>query len=83
MQKSLGFIYRDWFEIYRTGWDKIVEILRESPTPEEVEELLSRIGLPLSSFCELYGEEKISEAVKNAMYLKDRYTVLWLYGQVE
>ena len=48
------------------------------PSAEKIKEMLSLCQLDISEFYELYGKEKIENAVKYAKDLKDRYTVLWL-----
>ncbi len=54
-------------------------ILQEMPTGAEVEKMLSLAGLDIKDFYQLYGSEKIENAILYAKELKDRYTVLWLY----
>ena len=44
--------------------------------------MLSDIGLSLKEFEDIYSAEKIADAIRYAKDLKDRYSVLWLYGQV-
>ena len=41
--------------------------------------MLSAIGLNIDEFYQLYGKNKIQDAILYAKDLKDRYTVLWLY----
>lgn len=82
LQRRLGWICRDFYPIYKEKWKEIKEILQESPTPEAVLEMLSDIGLSLKEFEDIYSAEKIADAIRYAKDLKDRYSVLWLYGQV-
>ena len=49
------------------------------PTANEIQKMLSLVGLDISEFYSAYGEEKIKNAIRYAKDLKDRYTVLWVY----
>ena len=40
---------------------------------------MSEVGFDLKTFDELYGKEKIGNAIAFGKDLKDRYSVLWLY----
>jgi hypothetical protein len=42
--------------------------------------MLGSVGLDISEFERLYSEQRRRDAVTYAKDLKDRYTVLWLYG---
>lgn len=83
LQKKLGMIYEDRFDIYEENWEQIKEILKEVPTVEETEKLLETIGLPVQDFYNMYSSEKLEDAVRYAKDLKDRYTVLWLYNDLK
>ena len=63
---------------YKEKEANIREILSQMPAPEEIENMLSLVGLNLQSFYAFYGEEKIADAILYAKDLKDRFTVLWL-----
>jgi len=80
LQKKLGMIYEDKIDLYKEKWEEIKKVLNEVPSVEETEKLLEAIGLPVQDFYNMYSSEKLSDAVKYAKYLKDRYTVLWLYN---
>ena len=79
LQKKLGTYERNLIPIYKEKEKTIKEILREAPTAEEIEKLITGINLSLSEFKEIYGEQRILDAIKYAKDLKDRYTVLWMY----
>jgi len=83
LQEGLGWIYENKLPIYREKWSQIREILAASPTPDEAREMLESVGLDIDEFYKLYGEERIKDGIRYAKDLKDRYTVLWLYEQVE
>ena len=82
LQKKLGWISESKLSIYVQKWDEIRKILSDSPTPEQVLEMLTSVGLHCADFERMYSDTKIQNAKKYAKYLKDRYTVLWLYEQV-
>lgn len=82
LHKKLG-TYEDMrSERYRANEKEIKKILRECPTPEKIEQILLQIGLDINDFYRTYGEEKISDAVRYAKDLKDRYTVLWMHYDI-
>ena len=58
---------------------EIRKILAETPSAENIIKMLAVAGLDMREFYDLYGAEKINNAVLYAKDLKDRYTVLWLY----
>ena len=82
LQKKLGWIYESKTETYKQKWNAIRSILLDSPSPEEVLEMLESVELSLDDFDKTYSKDKQLEAIRYAKYLKDRYTVLWLYDQV-
>lgn len=81
LQDRLGWHDRDDAEAVLTHWDEIRAILAEAPSVEEMLAMVERIGLHYPDFAAFYGAERIENAVRYAMDLKDRYTVLWLYNQ--
>ena len=83
LQRKLGWIYEDKSEIYRKKWQEIKKILQDSPTPKKVLEMLASVGLPVEDFEKMYSKEKLRDAISYAKYLKDRYTVLWLYDSIK
>ena len=82
LQKKLGWICEKKLPVYLQKWDEIRKILSDSPTAEEVLEMLESVGLHYADFEKMYSQKKIQNAKKYAKDLKDRYTVLWLYEQV-
>lgn len=79
LQKRVGNYDADRIGTYKAKEEQIRLILSQMPSHEEIEAILSKVGLCMDSFYELYGMEKIKTAVSYAKDLKDRYTVLWLY----
>ena len=69
-------------EKYIANWDKITEILSEMPSSDEIKDMLALVGLDVNELVETYGEKKIEEAVLYAKDLKDRYTILWMYYDI-
>ncbi|MBE6572325.1 MAG: sn-glycerol-1-phosphate dehydrogenase [Ruminococcaceae bacterium] len=78
LQDKLGWYETDDSENVISKWEEIKEILADSPTPSEFVEMIEDAGLDYSEFEKLYGNKKISDAVRYAKDLKDRYSVLWL-----
>ena len=79
LQNKLGWYEKDDFDNVVSKWDKVVEILKEVPSHEEIRDILLEVGLDDSEFYKLYGQAKIDDASLYAKDLKDRYSVLWLY----
>ncbi len=82
LQKNLGWHWDDKYEIYKIKWKEIQNILKEVPSSEELIQYLNSVNLSMEDFYNLYGKEKINNAVKYAMDLKNRYTVLWIYNEL-
>ena len=57
--------------------------MKETPSVFQTESYLEKIELPICDFYSMYKEEKLYAAIKYAKDLKDRYTVLWLYNDIE
>ena len=65
--------------IYKAKEAEIRAVLAEMPKAEEIEKMLSAVGLDKTEFYKLYSDRKIADAILYAKELKDRYTVLWLH----
>lgn len=78
LQKEVGNYAADRSDVYSQKETEIKKILAEMPSADEVKEMLSLVGLDMAKFYDLYGKDKINDAVFYAKDLKDRYTVLWL-----
>jgi glycerol-1-phosphate dehydrogenase [NAD(P)+] len=83
LQKKLGWIYENKLPTYIEKWLEIRKILADSPTPEQVLEMLGSVGLNMKEFEKMYSKEKLDDGVRYAKDLKDRYTVLWMYEYVK
>lgn len=81
LQDKLGWYEKDDFENIEEKWEDIKKVLSEAPSAEETRVMIERAGLDYSEFEKLYGKEKIADALLYAKDLKDRYSVLWLYGK--
>ena len=79
LQEKVGYYEKHNAEMYLTREQDIRSVLAEMPTSKEIRELLMLVDLDMQAFFDLYGKEKIENAVLYAKELKDRYTVLWLY----
>lgn len=79
LQDKVGWYGIDRTDVYREKWQEIRQVLSNAPTADETLALLDRAGLKYSDFLDLYGKEKIDDALLYAKDLKDRYSVLWIY----
>lgn len=79
LQDKMGWYKTSKFDTYKKNWNKIKDILSEAPTSSEMQNYLDKIGLDMNDFKNLYGDDKIQNAIWFAKDLKDRYSVLWLY----
>lgn len=78
LQNEVGNYAADRGRAYTKKEKEIKDILAEMPSSEKVKEMLSLVELDISEFYNLYGADKINDAILYAKDLKDRYTVLWL-----
>ena len=60
------------------AWQEVCAILREAPGYEQMLSYVTAIGLDINECKAFYGKEILSDAVRYAKDLKDRYTVLWI-----
>ncbi len=79
LQDKVGNYKADRLKIYKEKEGEIRHILAETPSAENIIKMLEIAGIDIREFYDLYGAEKINNAVLYAKDLKDRYTVLWLY----
>ncbi len=82
LQNKLGWYETDRVSVYKEKWADIKALLADAPSSKEMEALSALVGLSHTDFLSLYGEEKIADALLYAKDLKDRYSVLWLYGDL-
>lgn len=85
LQDKVGNYAKDRINTYIEKEAEIREILEEMPASEDIYDMLDLVGLDMNDFYNLYGTEKINQAIAYAKDLKDRYTVLWVnydfYGE--
>ena len=67
-------------EFVLTHTEDIRAILSEAPTEAEARDMVEAVGLRMEELYETYGQAHVDEAVRYAKDLKDRYSVLWIYG---
>lgn len=79
LQEKMGWYQLDRFPVYEKKWSEIKHLLSETPSSSQMKQYIAAIGLDLQEFEDLYGENKIQDAIFFAKDLKDRYSVLWLY----
>ena len=70
------------FSVYGEKREEIAALLSGAPSFNEVASMLSEAGLDYNDFVKFYGEKKILDGIKYAKDLKDRFTVLWTYGEI-
>ena len=80
LQHKLGWYDRDDSTAIMEKWQQVTEVLKEVPSSAELAAMAESVGLCMEEFTRLYGTEKIDNALRWAKDLKDRYSVLWLYG---
>ena len=80
LQEEAGRYASQPFDVYEEKWAEILEILSACPTADEITEMLTDVGFDMSAFEKQYGEKKIRNGMWFGKDLKDRYSVLWLYG---
>ncbi len=80
-QDGLGWYHEPGTdEFVLTHTDDIRAILKEAPAEAETRAMVEAVGLSMDELYDTYGEARIAEALKWAKDLKDRYSVLWVYG---
>ena len=79
LQDKIGRYGVDRAPVYRAHEAEIRALFAATPTAKEIEDMLRAVGMDISEFYTLYGEEKIKTAISYAKDLKDRYSVLWMY----
>ena len=82
LQNKLGWYQQNRYDTYAAKWNEIRRVLENAPTAERMKEYLNSVGLSLSAYTQLYGEEKIRDGIAYAKDLKDRYSVLWMYYEL-
>ena len=82
LQDKAGSYNKDMLSIYKSREAEIRAILGEMPKASEIEAMLSAVGMDYAKFNQMYGENKISDAIWYAKDLKDRYSVLWMYYEL-
>ena len=65
--------------IYAEKWEQIKKILSKCPTAAECNRMMKAVGLHFSECEDIYGHDKICDAMLYGKDLKNRYSVLWLY----
>jgi glycerol-1-phosphate dehydrogenase [NAD(P)+] len=78
LQDKVGNYKKDRLQAYLDNEKELKEVLKECPTAKEIEGMLNLVKMDIKEFYDMYGKEKIDNAVKYAKDLKDRYSVLWM-----
>ena len=80
LQEEAGRYESQPFDVYKEKWTELIGILSECPTAEDITGMLTDVGFDMNAFEKQYGEKKIRNGMWFGKDLKDRYSVLWLYG---
>ena len=51
-------------------------------TKEKIKRILEKCGLSFKEFTTFYGKDLILYSLKYSKYLKDRFSVLWLFNDL-
>lgn len=78
LQDEVGNYANNRINVCLEKESQIRKILEEMPSSEDITDMLSLLDFDIEEFYNLYGKEKIENAIFYAKDLKDRYTVLWL-----
>ncbi len=78
LQDKVGNYAKDRTKAYLDNEKELKAVLKECPTAKEIEKMLNLVKMDMKEFYDMYGKEKIDNAVKYAKDLKDRYSVLWM-----
>ena len=78
LQDKGGNYKKDRLSVNKAKKDEIRSILENTPSAQEISDILKLCDLDISEYYNLYGKEKIDTAVLYAKDLKDRYSVLWM-----
>ncbi|MBQ5910696.1 MAG: sn-glycerol-1-phosphate dehydrogenase [Clostridia bacterium] len=81
LQNKVGLYAADDSTVVADKKEQIKMVLKGCPGFDYIKNLLDQIELDFDAFINMYGKEKIADAVLYGKDLKDRYTVLWLYYQ--
>ena len=79
LQRDAKSYETDLKPTYIDQWEEIKVILSKCPSTDDCKRMIEAVGLHLSECEELYGDQKIRDAMLYGKDLKNRYSVLWLY----
>lgn len=79
LQEKTGWHHQDDSETVTEKWNEICAVLAEAPDEAQMLAMLRAIGFDMAEFNALYGSDVISDGIRYAKELKDRYSVLWLF----
>ncbi len=79
LQDKMGWYNEDRRPVYAAKWEEIKAVMAEVPSSQQLLAYLNSMEMDIKEFDDLYGAEKISNALKFAKDLKDRFSVLWVY----
>ncbi len=82
LQQDAGRFSEDRYLLYKKYQNEIKEVLKDCPTYEEIKAILEKCGLSFKEFTIFYDKELILYSLKYSKYLKERFSVLWLYNDL-
>ncbi len=82
LQQDAGRFSEDRYFLYKKYQKDIKEVLKDCPTYEEIKAILEKCGLSFKEFTTFYDKELILYSLKYSKYLKERFSVLWLYNDL-
>ncbi len=82
IQQETGRFTEDRYLLYKKHQQDIKAVLKSYPTYEEVKTILEKCGLSFKEFTTFYDKDLILYSLKYSKYLKDRFSVLWLYNDL-
>ena len=82
LQKDAGRFSEDRFLLYVKHQNEIKKILKTCPPYQEIKRILEKCGLSFKEFTTFYGKDLILYSLKYSKYLKDRFSVLWLFNDL-
>ena len=79
LHDKVGNYSADRLGIYKHKEKEIRKILSDTPSAQEIKNMLSLVELDMEEFYDMYDSQKINDAIMYAKDLKDRYSVLWIH----
>ncbi len=82
LQQDAGRFSEDRYLLYIKHEQDIKEVLKTCPTYDETKSILEKCGMSFKEFTTFYGKDLILFSLKYSKYLKERFSVLWLFNDL-